>query len=268
MERSWKIFCIAGLLISLVFLEVWVFTRQEPLRIRSLRKQLAVVLALVVFACSMYIWNRFSTLIRISLVGAFFKLILLLIMILAQGVTLCLLLSVQADPPLLSFLATFSMGCILLMTSSMIAADICSFVYRRICCRNYRESTSTDRKEMKIRSLLSLISALILILGGTLVVNNLVIEHVTVPIKGLNLQMNGTTIVQISDIHLGPFNGRSTLYSVVKKVNSLNGDIVVITGDLVDSSVKALKNSVIPLKLLKAKYGVYFITGRCFYLVC
>ena len=93
-------------------------------------------------------------------------------------------------------------------------------------------------------------------------VNNLAIEHVTVPIKGLGKQMNGTTIIQVSDIHLGPFNGKSRLNSIVEKVNKLHGDIVVITGDLVDSSVESLKTTVTPLKKLKAKYGVYYITGK------
>ncbi len=81
------------------------------------------------------------------------------------------------------------------------------------------------------------------------------------PIKGLHPKFNGTTIVQISDIHLGPFNGRSKLKNVIEEVNKLDGDIVVITGDLVDSNVAALREAVVPLKDIKAKYGVFYITG-------
>lgn len=109
--------------------------------------------------------------------------------------------------------------------------------------------------------LLSLVGALILIIAGSFCVTNLAVERVTVPIKGLSSLYDGTTIVQISDIHLGPFNGKSRLNNIVQKVNGLQGDIVVITGDLVDSSVEALKEAVQPLKELQTKYGVYYITG-------
>lgn len=121
--------------------------------------------------------------------------------------------------------------------------------------------SETDKTEIKIRMLLSLISALLLIVAGTIGVNSLKVEHVIVPMKGLHSKFNGTTIVQVSDIHLGPFNGRSRLSSVVEEVNRVKGDIVVITGDLVDSTVDALKEAVTPLKRLKTKYGVYYITG-------
>jgi predicted MPP superfamily phosphohydrolase len=47
-----------------------------------------------------------------------------------------------------------------------------------------------------------------------------------------------------------------------KITNSLNPDIVAITGDLVDGSVSDLKSEVIHLKELKAKYGVFFVTGN------
>ena len=142
----------------------------------------------------------------------------------------------------------------------MLVYDMCSFVYRKVACST-RRFRSYDAIEIKIRSLLSLISGLGLIIVGTFVVNNLTVELVTVPLKGLDPKINGTTVVQISDIHLGPFNGKARLNSVVEKVNQLQGDIVVITGDLVDASVKDLKEAVVPLKKLKARYGVYYITG-------
>ena len=39
-------------------------------------------------------------------------------------------------------------------------------------------------------------------------------------------------------------------------------DIVVITGDLVDSTVEKLKQVVLPLKKLNSRYGVFFVTGK------
>jgi predicted MPP superfamily phosphohydrolase len=109
--------------------------------------------------------------------------------------------------------------------------------------------------------LLSLISALLLIVAGNRGINSLTVERVVVPMKGLHADWNGTTIVQISDIHLGPFNGQSRLNSVIKEVNSVKGDIVVITGDLVDSNVESLKEAVLPLRKLRTQFGSYYITG-------
>jgi predicted MPP superfamily phosphohydrolase len=39
-------------------------------------------------------------------------------------------------------------------------------------------------------------------------------------------------------------------------------DVIVLTGDLVDGSVEALAQHVAPLGQLRARYGVYFITGN------
>ena len=261
------VLCGAGMVIPLITLEIWVLSFEEPSRIKSLRLQLAVGLALIILIASRYIWKRFNVLIRTSPIGALFKLVLLVLMVLSQCTIVFLFLPIQTNPMLLSFASTFSLGSIVLLTFSMIFADICSFCYRKVVCRGRRDADAMNRMEIKIRSLLSLISALILIICGTMVVNNLAVEHVSVPIKGLGTQLNGTTIVQISDIHLGPFNGRYRLNMIVEKINQLNADIVVITGDLVDSSVESLKQAVVPLKKLKSKYGVYYSTGMFLLLI-
>src|SRR5207245_973719 len=49
---------------------------------------------------------------------------------------------------------------------------------------------------------------------------------------------------------------------VVAKINALSPDVVVITGDLVDGSVDDLRVHVAPLADLRAKHGVFFVTGN------
>ena len=252
--------------ICVIFLafEVWVFTSQEPFRIKTLRKQLSIVLSIVMFICSKYIWKRLNVLIRTKSVfhfGFALKALVLIFLLMAQVTIFCLHFLVQTDPPILSYLASFGLGSVILLSYCMIVYDICSYIYRRLIFSGSRSFRSYNALEVKIRSLLSLVSALGLIVTGTMAVNNLTVELVTVPVKGLSSHINGTTIIQISDIHLGPFNGKSTLISLVKNVNQLQGDIVVITGDLVDASVENLRDAVLPLKKLKARYGVYYITG-------
>ena len=96
---------------------------------------------------------------------------------------------------------------------------------------------------------------------GSYYAHTIQIQRVAIPIKGLHPHLNGTTIVQLSDLHLGPFIGRSRMEMIVEKTNKLQGDIVMITGDLVDSYVEYLWEAVKPLEKLKTKYGVYYCTG-------
>jgi hypothetical protein len=72
----------------------------------------------------------------------------------------------------------------------------------------------------------------------------------------------GLRIVQISDVHIGPILGRRFLEDLVARVNALDADLVAITGDLVDGRVDQLQGDVTPLGELRAKHGVYFVTGN------
>ncbi|HET9449305.1 MAG TPA: metallophosphoesterase, partial [Aggregicoccus sp.] len=49
---------------------------------------------------------------------------------------------------------------------------------------------------------------------------------------------------------------------VVAQVNALSPDLVAVTGDLVDGSVRALQQEVAPLAGLRAPLGVFYVTGN------
>ena len=49
---------------------------------------------------------------------------------------------------------------------------------------------------------------------------------------------------------------------IVARINELNPDIVVITGDLVDESVSHMEKMAGPLSKLKSRLGVFAITGN------
>jgi predicted MPP superfamily phosphohydrolase len=106
------------------------------------------------------------------------------------------------------------------------------------------------------------------LLGGTLVLSALwfgrrvIVRRVLVPLGKLPHGMHGTTIVQLSDVHVGPTIGKRFLERVVAKVNALEPDVVAITGDLVDGSVPRLAPHVAPLGRLRARHGVFFVTGN------
>lgn len=85
---------------------------------------------------------------------------------------------------------------------------------------------------------------------------------VEIPVAGLHAALHGFTIVQISDIHVGPTIRSSYVEGIVEAVNRLNPDLVAITGDLVDGSVAELAGHVAPLERLASREGSFFVTGN------
>ena len=93
------------------------------------------------------------------------------------------------------------------------------------------------------------------------------VRRVDIPIVRLPRQLQGFTIAQLSDIHVGPTIRASYIERIVNAVNRLGADMVAITGDLVDGSVSELRSHVAPLARLKARHGTYVVTGNHEYYV-
>jgi predicted MPP superfamily phosphohydrolase len=88
------------------------------------------------------------------------------------------------------------------------------------------------------------------------------VVKVDVPIAGLPPALQGFTIAQISDIHVGPTIKAPYLRAIVDKVNQLDADMVAVTGDLIDGSVRELGAHVAPLAELRSRHGTFFVTGN------
>lgn len=81
--------------------------------------------------------------------------------------------------------------------------------------------------------------------------------------KNLPAAFNGYKIVQLSDLHVGTWGKDTTfLKNLVDTVNSLNPDLVVFTGDIVNRQSVELSPFINMLSGLKAKDGVYSILGN------
>ena len=88
------------------------------------------------------------------------------------------------------------------------------------------------------------------------------VKEIAVELPRLPAQHHGTTIVQLTDLHVGPTIGRAFVEDIVRRTNELRPDVIAITGDLVDGSVERLRHAVEPLRELRARHGVYFVTGN------
>lgn len=70
--------------------------------------------------------------------------------------------------------------------------------------------------------------------GALLGRHDYVIEEVPIPIPGLPKALDGYTIVQLSDIHIGLYVGQPELAAAEDLVRKAKADMVVLTGDLID----------------------------------
>ncbi|HEX4972224.1 MAG TPA: metallophosphoesterase [Steroidobacteraceae bacterium] len=88
------------------------------------------------------------------------------------------------------------------------------------------------------------------------------VVDVDVPVANLPPELHGFSIAQISDVHVGPTIKQKYVDAIVEAVNGLDADVIAVTGDVVDGSVRQLAEHVAPLSRLRSRHGTYFVTGN------
>lgn len=88
------------------------------------------------------------------------------------------------------------------------------------------------------------------------------IVNVKVPVERLPEELDGYRIVQWSDVHVGPTIQRRFVQSLVDRTNALNADAIAITGDFADSEYAQFGEHIEPLADLRARDGIYYVTGN------
>ncbi len=121
------------------------------------------------------------------------------------------------------------------------------------------------RRDALARLLSGAVSAAVVGLGSWSLwegLRSVAVRRVVVRLAKLPRALSGYTIVQLTDVHVGPTIGRDFVEEIVRKANAASPDLIVITGDLVDGSVAELGPLVAPLRGLRAPDGVFFVTGN------
>lgn len=88
------------------------------------------------------------------------------------------------------------------------------------------------------------------------------IVTVEIPIKRLPKGLDGFSIVQLTDLHVGVTIDAEFVRRVVERANAQKPDMIVLTGDIVDGSVDSLREDAAPLGDLRAPHGVFGVTGN------
>jgi hypothetical protein len=90
----------------------------------------------------------------------------------------------------------------------------------------------------------------------------LTVERRAIGLKRLPSELDGLTIVQLTDFHHSPFTDRDQILRAVEIANNLEPDIIALTGDYVSHETRFIAPVAEMLGKLKARYGVYAILGN------
>jgi uncharacterized protein len=92
--------------------------------------------------------------------------------------------------------------------------------------------------------------------------NNFRVRRFVIPIRGLPRALDGTTIAQVSDMHVGRFTSGRVLEKMVGEVNALRADLVLLTGDLINDALADLDHGLELARKMEGRFGLYLIEGN------
>jgi predicted MPP superfamily phosphohydrolase len=88
------------------------------------------------------------------------------------------------------------------------------------------------------------------------------VTRVDVALSGLPGALDGFTIAQLSDFHLGPHVSTEDVRRSVEIANDLGADLILLTGDFVYGSAGYSADCAHELASLQARHGVYAVLGN------
>jgi hypothetical protein len=74
--------------------------------------------------------------------------------------------------------------------------------------------------------------------------------------------LDGVTIANVSDVHIGHFIYGRVLRDISDATNALNADVVVVTGDLIDHSLDDLPAGIDLLRSFRPRHGLFVCEGN------
>ena len=129
-----------------------------------------------------------------------------------------------------------------------------------------KETKKHPRLKLLLKSfiVLFIILSLILLYSYFIGTKGLKIKEYKITNENFPSEFYGLKIVHISDIHYGKHFNKTRLENVVNKINEINPDIVVLTGDLLDSKLSDEKVNELTeiLQKINTNIGKYAIKGN------
>jgi len=92
--------------------------------------------------------------------------------------------------------------------------------------------------------------------------NNVRVRRFVLPIADLPKELDGVTIAQVSDMHVGRFTKGEVLQKTVRLVNEMRADLVLLTGDLINDALADLDAGLELARAMEARFGLAIIEGN------
>ena len=124
--------------------------------------------------------------------------------------------------------------------------------------------TVNPERTKEVTSLVVIIVVTVIVIGGYINARRPIIKTLDLSIPKNGRAMKSLNIAVASDIHLGTIVCKSKLERIVEHINSLNPDLVLLPGDVVDEDIgPVIRNNLgETLRKIQSKYGVFAITGN------
>lgn len=88
------------------------------------------------------------------------------------------------------------------------------------------------------------------------------VRRIKIKIPNLGSEFKGYRIVQISDVHSGSFSNPEKLIKAIELINAQKPDLVLFTGDMVNTKAEEFKPFIELFKSIEAKDGKYSVLGN------
>jgi len=92
--------------------------------------------------------------------------------------------------------------------------------------------------------------------------NRFRVRRFVLPIENLPVDLDGLTIAQVSDMHVGRFTSGQVLEEMVRTVNELRADLVLLTGDLINDALADLDHGLELAGRMQGRFGKFLIEGN------
>ncbi|XP_054847215.1 transmembrane protein with metallophosphoesterase domain [Eublepharis macularius] len=271
--RQWpleaKIAALAGtVFFSMKASHTCLAERIEMKRLRWLLKlQMVLFVNALMLIGSFHIWRSTVTMFyRLPAVNSccftFWKVAVLMFLILAHSSSFTLLFLVAEEPYFFSLAAYTCLGGYIILIFFLFTLGSLEQGYKLLIHRNTKMDNTNGKLAMKKPLLAVVVTVALTVLGLLNASQPPAVKSVEITVHKLPLSMDKLKVVLLSDIHLGPTVGKTKLEMIVKMVKALKPDLTVIVGDLTDSDVKDLGPAVEPLGELDSPLGTYFVTGN------
>ncbi len=138
-----------------------------------------------------------------------------------------------------------------------------AFGFQKLFSANQNIDFASRRKFISQLAIFSSFLPLVVLTYGVLRnAYNYKFHKVQLSLTKLPSSFKGFKIVQLSDIHSGSFTQTRPIERVIEKINALNPDLILFTGDLVNDLAKEMDDYKSLFSKLKAKHGVLSILGN------